>query len=105
MMDFRPQRNKDIAMSLEPTISYGTIVQILAMTVGAFVVVIQMRTSLGYQVQRLSAVEEEVHELGKLVVDNARMEERLISLRADLTATNLRITAVETLLRVKHPVT
>lgn len=89
-------------MVLDPTISYGTLLQLITMIFGGFVVVVQMRAALNYQSERLNAVEAEVHELGQVVISAARMEERIISIRTDLTALSVRVTAAEVAVRLPH---
>lgn len=89
-------------LQLDPTINYGTILQLVTMIFGGFVVVVQMRSALKYQNERLKAVETEVHDLGQVVVSAARMEERIISIRTDVTALSVRVTAAEVAVRLPH---
>lgn len=82
-------------MQFEPIITIGTLLEILTFAIGGLIIVVQMRAGLQYQGERLNALEREVHELGELVVSNARMEERIINLNSQVITLQARMALAE----------
>ena len=78
------------------TVNIGQIFTALGVLIGGVYAISNVRWGQEEQGRRLAAVEDELKKLSELIVANARLDERVNNLRAELTAAVLRMTALET---------
>lgn len=83
-------------LTFDWTVNIGQIFTALGVLIGGVYAISNVRWGQEEQGRRLAGVEDELKKLSELIVANARLDERVNNLRAELTTAVLRLAALET---------